>query len=94
LIEEARRAARRMIVSHRAHLDALASKLLENEVLDREAIERIMAGVPRLERRPGVGLRVVAAAVPAAPSVAPAPVTPAAMPAGASPAAPAAPEGS
>jgi cell division protease FtsH len=64
LIEEARRAARRMIVSHRAHLDALASELLENEVLDRDAIERIMTGVPRLERRPGVGLRVVAAAVP------------------------------
>jgi len=66
LIEEARRAARRMILAHRAQLDALASELLENEVLDREAIERIMAGVPRLERRPGVGLRVVAAAVPAA----------------------------
>jgi len=66
LIEEARRAARRMIVSHRAQLDALAAELLENEVLDRDAIERIMAGVPRLERRPGVGLRVVAAAVPAA----------------------------
>ncbi len=54
-----------MIVSHRAQLDALAGELLENEVLDRDAIERVMAGVPRLERRPGVGLRVVAAAVPA-----------------------------
>jgi cell division protease FtsH len=64
LVEEARRAARRMIVSHRAQLDALAAELLENEVLDREAIDRVMAGVPRLERRPGVGLRVVAAAVP------------------------------
>ncbi len=62
LIEEARRAARRMIVGHRAQLDALAGELLEHEALDREAIERIMAGVPRLERRPGVGLRVVAAA--------------------------------
>jgi cell division protease FtsH len=62
LIEEARRAAQKMIVSHRAHLDALAHELLEREVLDREAIERIMAGVPRLERTPGVGLRVVAAA--------------------------------
>ena len=64
LIEEARRAAQKMIVTHRRHLDALAHELLEHEVLDREAIERIMTGVPRLERAPGVGLRVVAAAVP------------------------------
>ncbi len=61
LTEEARRAARRMIVTHREYLDALANELLEHEVLDRDAIERIMHGVPRLERRPGVGLRVVAA---------------------------------
>ena len=65
LLEEARRAAQKLIVSHRAELDALAAELLEHEVLDREAIERIMAGVPRLERAPGVGLRVVAAAAPA-----------------------------
>jgi cell division protease FtsH len=64
LVEEARRAARRMIVAHRAQLDALAGELLQNEVVDRDAIERIMAGVPRLERAPGVGLRVVAASVP------------------------------
>jgi cell division protease FtsH len=61
LIEEAKRAAQRMIVSHRPLLDALARELLEREVLERDAIERIMAGVPRLERAPGVGLRVVAA---------------------------------
>ncbi len=61
LVEEARRAARKMIVSHRAQLDALAAELLVNEVLDREAIDRVMVGVPRLERRPGVGLRVAAA---------------------------------
>ncbi len=30
-------------------------------MLDREAIDRVMVGVPRLERRPGVGLRVAAA---------------------------------
>ncbi len=65
LIEEARRAAQRMIVSHRAQLDALAAELLENEVLDRPAIDRVMDGVPRLERAPGIGLRVVAAAGPA-----------------------------
>ena len=61
LIEEARRAAQRMIVSHRHELDALAHELLVHEVLERPAIERIMDGVPRLERAPGVGLRVVAA---------------------------------
>jgi cell division protease FtsH len=61
LIEEARRAAQRMVVSHRRQLDALARELLVHEVLERGAIERIMDGVPRLERAPGVGLRVVAA---------------------------------
>jgi cell division protease FtsH len=82
LIEEARRAARRMILAHRVQLDALAAELLESEVLDREAIERIMAGVPRLERRPGVGLRVVAAAVPAVvPASPPSPVPASAPPA-------------
>jgi cell division protease FtsH len=62
LVEEARRAAQRMIIAHRPQLDALAHELLEHEVLERDSIERIMAGVPRLERAPGVGLRVVAAA--------------------------------
>ncbi len=61
LIEEARRAAQKLIVGHRHQLDALARELLEREVLDRDAIERIMDGVPRLERAPGIGLRVVAA---------------------------------
>jgi cell division protease FtsH len=62
LIEEARRAAQRLIVAHRRQLDALAHELLEREVLERESIDEIMAGVPRMERAPGVGLRVVAAA--------------------------------
>ncbi|HUB73935.1 MAG TPA: AAA family ATPase [Solirubrobacteraceae bacterium] len=62
LIEEARRAAQRLILAYRAHLDALAGELLAHEVLDRDAIERIMAGVPRMQRSPGAGLRVVAAA--------------------------------
>jgi cell division protease FtsH len=64
LIEDARRAAQRMILGHRAQLDALAAELLEHEVLERDSIERIMADVPRLERAPGLGLRVVAASVP------------------------------
>ncbi len=75
LIEEARRAAQKMIVSHRRQLEALAQELLEREVLDREAIDRIMAGVPRLERAPGLGLRVVAAAASHAPPAAPAPIS-------------------
>ena len=62
LVEEARRAAQKLVLGHRGKLDELAQELLENEVLDREAIDRIMRGVPRLERAPGVGLRVVAAA--------------------------------
>jgi cell division protease FtsH len=61
LIEEARRAARKMISGHRRQLDELAKKLLEDEVLERDGIESIMAGVPRMERAPGAGLRVVAA---------------------------------
>jgi cell division protease FtsH len=67
LIEEARRAAQKLIVAHRSHLDALAQELLAREVLEREGIDRIMAGVPRMERAPGAGLRVVAAAEPHAP---------------------------
>jgi cell division protease FtsH len=61
LIEEARRAALKLIAAHRGQLDELARELLEHEVLDRDAIDRVMAGTPRLERAPGVGLRVVAA---------------------------------
>jgi cell division protease FtsH len=67
LIEEARRAAQKLIVVHRSQLEDLAQELLEHEVLDRDSIDRIMAGVPRMERAPGVGLRVVAAAEPQAP---------------------------
>jgi cell division protease FtsH len=73
LIEEARRAAQKMIVAHRRQLDALAEELLEREVLERDSIERIMDGVPRLERAPGIGLRVVAATA-AAPVPRPAPI--------------------
>jgi len=74
LIEEARRAAQRLIVAHRHLLDALAGELLEHEVLEREAIERIMDGVPRMERAPGSGLRVVAAAKSHEPPPGPSPI--------------------
>jgi cell division protease FtsH len=76
MIEEARRAAQRMIASHRRQLDALARELLEREVLERDTIERIMDGVPRLERAPGVGLRVVAAVEASGPATGPAPIGP------------------
>jgi Peptidase family M41 len=77
LIEEARRAAQKLIVAHRRQLDALAGELLEREVLERDSIERIMEGTPRLERAPGIGLRVVAAARPHAAPAGPAPIAPA-----------------
>ena len=38
----------------------MAAALLRNEMLDREGIDRIMAGTPRFKRAVG-GLRVVAA---------------------------------
>jgi cell division protease FtsH len=85
LIEEARRAAQRMVVAHRRELDALAHELLEHEVLEREAIERIMEGVPRMERAPGVGLRVVAAAESHGAPAGPAPIVPPDPPARPSP---------
>ncbi len=80
LIEEARRAAQKLLVAHRAQLDALAHELLEREVLEREAIDRIMEGVPRMERAPGVGLRVVAAAEPPASLMDPRPPAPIPLP--------------
>ncbi len=76
LVDEARRAARKMILGHRAQLDALVAELLSNEAIDREAIDRVMKGVPRLERRPGVGLRVAAAVSNDVPSGLPPTVSP------------------
>ncbi len=77
LIEDARRAAQTLIVAHRRPLDALAGELHEREVLERDAIDRIMQGVPRMQRTPGMGLRVVAAAeaheAPAGPAPIPVP---------------------
>jgi cell division protease FtsH len=73
LIEEARRAALKLIVAHRAQLDDLARELLEHEVLDRDAIDRVMVGIPRLERAPGIGLRVVAATALGQPAAGPKP---------------------
>ena len=60
LTDEAMRGAAKLIVEHRDKLDELARSLLENEVLERADIDRIMDGTPRLERTRGNGLRVVA----------------------------------
>jgi cell division protease FtsH len=61
LADEAYRSAERLIRAHRAQLEELAESLLANEVLERNEIDRVMAGIPRLERAPRVGLRVAAA---------------------------------
>ncbi len=58
---EAQRAATELISSRRDKLEEIAEALLEREILEREDIDRMMEGVPRMERRPGMaGLRVVA----------------------------------
>ncbi len=59
---EAHRAAQALLSGHREKLDEIADALLTNEVLEREDLDTIMSGVPRLERRPGIaGLAIVAA---------------------------------
>jgi cell division protease FtsH len=61
LADEAMRGAVRIITEHRDKVDKIAASLLRNEVLERGELDRIMEGVPRLQRTPGRGLRVVAA---------------------------------
>jgi cell division protease FtsH len=60
MADESMRGAVRILTDHRDRLEQLAGALLRNEVLEREDIDRIMDGVPRLHRSPGRGLRVVA----------------------------------
>jgi cell division protease FtsH len=69
LADEAMRIAFKLITDHRAKLDELADQLLENEVLERHDIDRILADVVRPARVPGAqpDLRVVAARAPQAP---------------------------
>ena len=45
LADDAMRRASKLITDHRRQLDALAEALLRHEVLEREDIEAIMAGV-------------------------------------------------
>jgi cell division protease FtsH len=63
LAYEATRTAHDLLSAHRDKLDEFAAELLRHEVLERESIERIMEGVPRMERTPGRGLRVLEGAV-------------------------------
>ena len=59
---EAHRGAWDLITAHRELLDRIAAELLENETLERGQIDRIMEGVPRIERRkPLPDLRIAAA---------------------------------
>jgi cell division protease FtsH len=61
LADDAMRRALRLISDHRVQLDALAEALLAHEVLEREDIEAIMAGVAPIAPPQG-GLTLVAAA--------------------------------
>jgi cell division protease FtsH len=60
---EAQRAAWGLITSHRDTLERFAEELLEREVLERPEIDEIMAGVPRIDRRPGLPPLRIAASV-------------------------------
>ncbi len=64
LVFEAQRAAQALVAAHRPVLDELATHLLEHESVERDQLDVIMAGVPRAQRRLGVGLRVAAASGP------------------------------
>jgi cell division protease FtsH len=57
---EAESAAREILTRHRGKLDELAQTLLEEEVLDRADLDRILADVPKVDRRPTGSLRVAA----------------------------------
>ena len=62
LIEEARRAAQRMIIAHRPQLDDARARAARARGARPRGDRPHHGGVPRLERAPGIGLRVVAAA--------------------------------
>jgi cell division protease FtsH len=62
---EAHRTAWELITAHRELLDRIATELLERETLERAHIDRIMSGVPRMQRRAAPpNLRVAAAEKP------------------------------
>ncbi len=57
---EAQRHAYDLIIGRRDKLEEFAQALLARETLERPEIDRIMEGVPTIDRRPQAGLRVVA----------------------------------
>jgi cell division protease FtsH len=61
LAHEAEVLSRELLTTHRAKLDELAGALLERETLERADLDAIMAGVAKVDRRTGPGLRVAAA---------------------------------
>ena len=63
LADEGFRAAMRLIDTHRQELDEIAQTLLDNEVLERADIDRILGDVPAAapERRGGSGVGIAAA---------------------------------
>jgi cell division protease FtsH len=63
LADAAMRRAMRLVTEHRAQLDALATALLKHEVLEREDIEAVMAGVAPIGPA-ATGPLLVAAATP------------------------------
>jgi cell division protease FtsH len=57
---EAEAIARDILTTHRTKLDELAETLLDQEVLERSDLDRILAGLPRAERRSSAPLRLAA----------------------------------
>ncbi|CAA9221058.1 MAG: Cell division protein FtsH [uncultured Acidimicrobiales bacterium] len=57
LIEEAHTRARAIVSAHREHLDALASRLITAETLEKSEIDRLLTGVARDGAPPAAGRR-------------------------------------
>jgi cell division protease FtsH len=66
LSDEALRSATDVLTRHRPQLDELAAGLLARETLERQDLDRVLAGIPaaRPDRRPAVHLGLAAASAP------------------------------
>jgi cell division protease FtsH len=62
LVFEAHKMAHQLIEDHFEKLEEFALALLDEEVLERPRIDEIMAGVPRIDRRPSPRVGIAAAA--------------------------------
>jgi len=60
LVFEAEALARDVLTTHRGKLDELAHALLEHEVLEREDLDRILTGLPKVVGHRAPGLRLAA----------------------------------